>query len=52
MNSNPGEFGKGGSVAPKKKMKVTAKKKASPKNLPYSDPHCDPKKKAAAKKKK
>jgi hypothetical protein len=39
-------------VAPKKKMKVTAKKKGGAKNLPYSDPHCEPKKKAAAKKKK
>lgn len=39
-------------MAPKKKMKVTAKKKGSPKNLPYSDPQCDPKKKAAPKKKK
>lgn len=51
MNSTPPKR-KGGSVAPKKKMKVTAKKKPSAKNLPYSDPHCDPKKKAAAKKKK
>ncbi|HZI65121.1 MAG TPA: hypothetical protein VFF17_01015 [Thermoanaerobaculia bacterium] len=39
-------------MAPKKKMKVTAKKKASPKNLPYSDPHCEGKKKAAPRKKK
>jgi hypothetical protein len=35
----------------KKKMKVTAKKKPRPANLPFSDPHCEPKKKKTAKKK-
>jgi hypothetical protein len=34
----------------KKKMKVTAKKKPRPTNLPYSDPSCQPKKKTTKKK--